>query len=125
MAISESIDVLAIALAQPYVFHLQSEITLFFLSTLMTIIIWSPHFKLPTIPLPSASKESASPSMFLGLIKCSLTFSEYVHLRSSLIIYLYGYTVDIFLSFSIVSLSFIITYSTSSFVFSLPRLILI
>ena len=72
---SVAIELVAIAAPQPKVLNVTSVITLF--STLMYILIMSPHLELPTSPMPFAS---ASSPTFLGFAKWSITLSLYAML---------------------------------------------
>src|SRR5664279_5450821 len=67
----------AIAAPQPKVLNFASTIRSF--STLMNNCMASPHVGLPSMPTPSAS--GISPT-FLGFMKWSITFSEYILLSS-------------------------------------------
>src|SRR5690554_3000 len=79
---ASSVIMLEVAMAapQPKVLNLMSVIMLF--STLIHIFIISPQRALPTSPMPSAS--GISPTL-RGLVKCSMTLSEYMIFLLSLI----------------------------------------
>ena len=70
LIISVAMELVAMADPQPNVLNLTSAIRPF--STLMYIFMMSPHFALPTSPMPLAS--SSSPTL-RGLEKWSITFS--------------------------------------------------
>ena len=71
LAISVTIDEVAIAAPHPSVWNLTSSMWSVS-STLIVICMTSPHTGLPTSPIPSAS--SMTPTL-RGLLKWSMTFS--------------------------------------------------
>jgi len=96
LAISVSIDVVAIADTHPNVLNLIFVILLFL--TFMYTHITSPHTGFPTFPMPSASFISPT---FLGFLKWSITVFEYIFLPHN-IFFTSFVSGDIFRSFSII-----------------------